>query len=64
MVPLSYLEGGIKSGFKKVDREAFGKRLLHVKGRRNIRVQQVTVHVPIYLVPLFGYLSSQVSLQN
>ncbi|XP_065183499.1 gelsolin, cytoplasmic-like [Sycon ciliatum] len=38
---VSYLEGGIKSGFKAVDREAFGKRMLHVKGRRNIRVQQV-----------------------
>ena len=36
-----YLEGGVASGFKHVDREAFTTRLLHIKGRRNIRVQQV-----------------------
>jgi hypothetical protein len=36
-----YLEGGVASGFKHVDRDAFTTRLLHVKGRRNIRVQQV-----------------------
>lgn len=36
-----YLEGGVATGFKKVDREAFQTRLLHIKGRRNIRTQQV-----------------------
>jgi hypothetical protein len=36
-----YLEGGVATGFKHVDRDAFTTRLLHVKGRRNIRVQQV-----------------------
>ena len=36
-----YLEGGIDTGFKKVDRDAFDPRLLHIKGRRNIRVQEV-----------------------
>ena len=36
-----YLEGGVATGFKKVDRDAFTTRLLHVKGRRNIRVMQV-----------------------
>lgn len=36
-----YLEGGVATGFKHVDREAFSTRLLHVKGRRNIRVAQV-----------------------
>jgi len=36
-----YLEGGVATGFKHVDREAFSTRLLHVKGRRNIRVLQV-----------------------
>jgi hypothetical protein len=35
-----YLEGGVASGFKHVDREAFSTRLLHIKGRRNIRVIQ------------------------
>jgi len=36
-----YLEGGVATGFKKVDREAFTTRLLHIKGRRNIRTSQV-----------------------
>lgn len=38
---ISYREGGIASGFKKVDRDAFTTRLLHVKGKRNISVSQV-----------------------
>ena len=38
---VQYLEGGVATGFKKVDREAFQTRLLHIKGRRNIRTQQV-----------------------
>lgn len=42
---LRYLEGGVASGFKHVDREAFTTRLLHVKGRRNIRV------IPVALKP-------------
>ncbi len=36
-----YLEGGIATGFKHVDRDAFTTRLLHVKGRRAVRVFQV-----------------------
>lgn len=40
---LRYLEGGVDSGFKKVDRDAYEKRLLHVKGKRNVRVNQVKV---------------------
>jgi hypothetical protein len=38
---LRYLEGGVATGFKHVDRDAFPTRLLHVKGRRNVRVLQV-----------------------
>eukprot|EP00049_Salpingoeca_infusionum_P017156 m.351941 g.351941 ORF g.351941 m.351941 type:complete len:836 (+) comp16405_c0_seq1:595-3102(+) len=38
---LRYLEGGVATGFKHVDRDAFETRLLHIKGRRNIRVSQV-----------------------
>lgn len=38
---LRYLAGGIDSGFKKVDRDSYEKRLLHVKGKRNVRVSQV-----------------------
>ena len=39
-----YLEGGVATGFKHVDRDAFQTRLLHVKGRRNIRVSQVDLN--------------------
>lgn len=38
---IQYLEGGIESGFKHVDRDAYTKRLLHLKGRRNVRVKEV-----------------------
>jgi hypothetical protein len=40
---IKYLDGGVESGFKHVDREAFEKRMLHIKGRRNVRVSQVPV---------------------
>lgn len=40
---LRYLAGGVESGFKKVDRDAYEKRLLHIKGKRNVRVAQVEV---------------------
>ena len=39
-----YLAGGVESGFRKVDRDKYEARLLQVKGRRNIRVQQVRTH--------------------
>ena len=39
---VTYLAGGVESGFTKVDRDKFETRLLHVKGRRNIRVSQVS----------------------
>ena len=39
-----YLEGGIASGFKHVDRDEFPVRLLHVKGRRNIRATEVPLN--------------------
>ena len=35
-----YLPGGVESGFKKVEKDKYEPRLLHVKGRRNIRVMQ------------------------
>lgn len=40
---ISYMSGGIESGFKKVDRDAYDKKLFHVKGSRNVRVQQVAL---------------------
>ena len=43
LMDIRYLEGGIESGFKKVDRDAYVKKLLHVKGKRNVRVQQVSL---------------------
>ena len=42
---LTYMTGGVASGFKKVDRNAFTTRLLHVKGKRNIQVAQVPIEV-------------------
>lgn len=38
---LTYLDGGIDSGFRKVNREAFTTKLFQVKGRRNIQCTQV-----------------------
>jgi len=37
------LEGGIESGFNHVKPESFTPRLLHLKGRTNIRVTQVPI---------------------
>ena len=39
---IRYLEGGVESGFKKVQRGVYEKRLFHVKGKRNVRVSQVS----------------------
>ena len=36
-----YLAGGVDSAFTAVDRDAYTTRLLHVKGKRNVRVMQV-----------------------
>lgn len=38
---LQYAEGGVESGFRKVDRAAYPSRLLHVKGRRHILTTEV-----------------------
>ncbi|RDD46509.1 Advillin [Trichoplax sp. H2] len=40
-----YAEGGVESGFKKVERGAYEKRLLHIKGKRQVRVYPVEVNV-------------------
>jgi len=42
---IQLLEGGIESGFNHVEPEKFAPRLLHLKGRKNIRVQQVPMEV-------------------
>lgn len=38
---LEYLEGGVASGFKKVERDVYETKLLMVKGNRNVRVKEV-----------------------
>ena len=38
---IQYLDGGVESGFRHVDRDAYEARLFHLKGKRNVRVQQV-----------------------
>jgi hypothetical protein len=40
---LQYCDGGVESGFRKVDREAYETRLFHVKGRRHVLTTQVKV---------------------
>jgi hypothetical protein len=38
-----YQEGGVASGFKKVEKDKHEPRLLHLKGARNVRVTSVPV---------------------
>ena len=40
---VKYAEGGVDSGFKKVNRDEYEKRLLQVKGKRNVRVTPVEI---------------------
>ena len=40
---LFYLEGGIESGFKKVNAEVHEPKLMHIKGKRYPRVHSVPV---------------------
>jgi hypothetical protein len=38
---IEYLDGGVSSGFKKVERGIYETRLLHLKGSRTVRVTRV-----------------------
>ncbi|XP_050394961.1 actin depolymerising venom protein gelsolin 1 [Patella vulgata] len=42
---IKYLDGGVESGFTKVERGVYEKRLMQVKGKRNVRVRQVKCDV-------------------
>lgn len=43
---VSYLPGGVASGFRKVETNAAGeKRLFQVKGKKNIRTRQVDISI-------------------
>lgn len=46
------LEGGVASGFKKVEKENFEPRLYTCKGRRVVRVQQVNTGLLCWCFPL------------
>ena len=39
--PFRYKKGGVKSGFRHVDRDSHTNRLLKIKGRRTVRIQEV-----------------------
>jgi hypothetical protein len=47
-LPFRYVEGGVESGFTHVTRDSWPTRLLHVKGRRAVRV----LAVPLALASL------------
>ncbi|XP_072034821.1 advillin-like [Amphiura filiformis] len=38
---IRYKKGGVKSGFRHVDRDKYENRLLKLKGRRTVRIQEV-----------------------
>jgi len=42
---ITYLPGGIKSGFKAVVRDVYETKLLHLKGKRTVRVSTVPLSV-------------------
>jgi hypothetical protein len=42
---IEYLSGGVASGFKHVEKDKYEPRLLHIKGKRNVRVKQVPLAV-------------------
>ncbi len=40
---VEYLAGGVESGFRIVEKDSFPTRLLHLKGKRTVRVKEVSV---------------------
>lgn len=39
---VEYLPGGVDSGFNKMEKDVFRTRLLHVKGKRTVRVSEAS----------------------
>ena len=42
---IRYLDGGVASGFKKISDDVYEKKLLQIKGKRNVRVVQVPMQI-------------------
>lgn len=42
---VEYLAGGVASGFRTVDKDSFPIRLLHLKGKRTVRVKEVPSNI-------------------
>lgn len=42
---IEYLPGGVDSGFRKVERDVYETRLLHLKGKRTVRVSEVALNI-------------------
>ena len=40
---IEYLPGGVDSGFVHIERDVYETRLLHLKGKRTVRVRSVAV---------------------
>lgn len=55
---MEYVPGGVDSGFTKMEKDVFRTRLLHVKGKRVVRVSEVRCAVPDFgLSLLLGVFS-------
>ena len=46
IIGVKYLPGGIASGFTDVEAEIVEKRLFEVKGKRNIKIRQMSIDDP------------------
>jgi hypothetical protein len=42
---VEYVPGGVASGFRKVEVDVFPTRLLHLKGKRTVRLQEVPLSI-------------------
>jgi len=42
---IEFLDGGVETGFKHVDPKEYKPRLLHLKGKKNVVVREVPLHI-------------------